>query len=175
MVEITFGPLVLRTAEGDLTEFSADVLVNAANNRLWMGGGVAGALKRKGGREIEKEAVSKGPIGIGEAVATGAGRLRARWVVHAAVMGMDFRTDRDKIYRAAVSAMRVSDSLGAASVAFPALGTGVGGFPFAEAAQVMASAVRDVSGEMKNVREVYFVLYGKEAYTAFEEALRTFQ
>ena len=81
--------------EGDITKLEVDAIANAANDRLWMGAGVAGAIKRAGGEEIEREAVAKGPIPVGEAVATGAGSLPARWVVHGAVMGQDLRTNRD--------------------------------------------------------------------------------
>src|SRR5213594_3069314 len=87
----------LRVVEGDITAVDADAIANAANNHLWMGAGVAGALKRAGGDEIEREAVAKGPIEIGEAVATGAGRLRAQYVIHGAVMGQDLRTDADLV------------------------------------------------------------------------------
>ena len=89
--------LKIEVYKGDITRLGFDALVNAANNRLWMGGRVAGALKWAGGEEIEAEAVKKGPIPIGESVSTGAGKLKARYVIHAAVMGQDLRTDAEKI------------------------------------------------------------------------------
>ncbi|MGH3031691.1 MAG: macro domain-containing protein, partial [Gaiellaceae bacterium] len=79
----------LEVVEGDITALDVDAIANAANDRLWMGAGVAGAIKRAGGEEIEREAVAKGPITVGEAVATGGGRLLARYVIHGAVMGQD--------------------------------------------------------------------------------------
>src|SRR5258708_10949274 len=115
--------------EGDITRIEADAIVNAANNALWMGAGVAGAIKRAGGEEIEREALLKGPIEIGDAVATGAGRLDARWVIHGAVMGQDLRTDADTIATTTRRCLEVADELGARSLALPAFGTGVGGVP----------------------------------------------
>ena len=96
-MEKKMGRLLIRLLQGDIAEAETDAIVNAANNQLWMGAGVAGAIKRKGGAEIEKEAVAKGPILVGEAVATGAGNLPARYVIHAAVMGQDLKTDEAKI------------------------------------------------------------------------------
>jgi uncharacterized protein (DUF433 family) len=84
--------------EGDITALEVDAIANAANNALWMGAGVAGAIKRAGGDEIEREAVAKGPIEVGEAVAAGAGRLAAKWVIHGAVMGQDLRTDAGELF-----------------------------------------------------------------------------
>ena len=92
-MEIMIGSAIISILQGDITAVEADAIVNAANNRLWMGGGVAGAIKRKGGKSIEDEAVRLGPIPIGEAVATTAGNLNAKYVIHAAGMGTDLRTD----------------------------------------------------------------------------------
>src|SRR3990170_7908766 len=96
----------IEVLRGDITKLELDALVNAANNRLWMGGGVAGALKRAGGPEIEAEAIKKGPIPIGEAVVTGAGKLKAKYVIHAAVMGQDLQTDATKIRQATVNSLK---------------------------------------------------------------------
>src|SRR4030067_1085337 len=92
------GKLRVFLSQGDITEMDCDAIVNAANNHLWMGAGVAGAIKRKGGEIIEEEAVKKGPMPVGEAVATTAGALKARYVIHAAGMGQDLTTDAGKIY-----------------------------------------------------------------------------
>src|SRR5436309_146901 len=134
--------LELEVAEGDITALDVDAIANAANNHLWMGAGVAGAIKRAGGDVIEQEAVSKGPIEVGDAVATGAGRLRARHVIHGAVMGQDLRTDAGLIERTTRRCLEVADELGCESVALPAFGTGVGGFPVDECALVMVGAAR---------------------------------
>jgi O-acetyl-ADP-ribose deacetylase (regulator of RNase III) len=164
----------IRLIQGDIAQQDVDAVVNAANNHLWMGAGVAGAIKRAGGREIEAEAVAKGPIPIGEAVATGAGRLKARHVIHAAVMGQDLRTDSDKIRRSTRATLRVADALGLKSVAFPALGTGVGGFSLEECARVMLDAVEAhaASGET-SLERVIFVLYDAPACEAFQRVWRS--
>lgn len=157
--------------KGDIAEVGADAIVNAANDHLWMGAGVAGALKRAGGDEIEREAMAKGPIAVGEAVATGAGRLPAKWVIHAAAMGQDLRTDADKIRRATASALRVADEIGARSIVFPALGTGVGGFPIDDCARVIVDAVRAHLDSGSRLERVTFVLRGDDAFRAFEHRL----
>src|SRR5438105_7599321 len=117
-------PVEPEVVEGDIASLEVDAVANAANDRLWMGAGVAGALKRAGGEEIEREAVAKGPIPLGSAVATGAGRLPVRWVVHGAVMGQDLRTDADLVRRTTRSCLELADELGARSLALPAFGTG---------------------------------------------------
>jgi len=157
--------------QGDITQLELDALVNAANNRLWMGGGVAGALKRAGGKEIEAEAVKKGPIPIGEAVVTGAGRLKARYIIHAAVMGQDLKTDAEKIRQATKNSLLRADELGIKSIAFPALGTGVGGFPLDECARIMIGEVRQHSAGTTGLERVVFALYNEPAYQAFKQEL----
>jgi O-acetyl-ADP-ribose deacetylase len=161
----------LEVIEGDITALDVDAIANAANNHLWMGAGVAGAIKRAGGEEIEREAVAKGPIGIGAAIATGAGRLRAKWVIHGAVMGQNLQTDADLVRRTTESCLRVADELGAESLALPAFGTGVGGFPLDECAPIMVEAVR--AYEPSSLQRVVFAVFGSEAETAFEDALGT--
>jgi O-acetyl-ADP-ribose deacetylase (regulator of RNase III) len=159
----------LEVADGDITQLEVDAIANAANDRLWMGAGVAGAIKRAGGEEIEREAVAKGPIPVGDAVATTAGRLTARWVIHGAVMGQDLRTDADKVARTTASCLRVADEIGARSVALPAFGTGVGGFPLDECARLMVAAAR--AHEPRTLERVVFAVFGDEARAAFERAL----
>ena len=155
--------------QGDIARLELDALVNAANNRLWMGGGVAGALKRAGGKEIEDEAVRKGPVPVGEAVVTGAGALRARYIIHAAVMGQDLETDAEKIRQATRNSLLRGEELGLKSVAFPALGTGVGGFSLDDCARIMIDEVRRFPA--KKLERVVFVLYDGPAYRAFEREL----
>lgn len=159
----------LAVVEGDIAALAVDAVANAANDHLWMGAGVAGALKRAGGDEIECEAVAQGPIAVGDAVVTGAGRLPARWVVHAAVMGQDLRTSADAIRRGTRRTLELADELGAESVALPAFGTGVGGFSLEECARIMVEEAR--AFEPASVRRVVFAVYGTEAETAFRSAL----
>ena len=147
--------------EGDITALAVDAIANAANDHLWMGAGVAGAIKRAGGDEIEREAVAKGPIPVGTAVATGAGRLAAIYVVHGAVMGQDLRTSADLIEETTRSCLAVADELGCESLALPAFGTGVGGFPLDECARIMVAAARGY--EATTLRRVVFAVFGAEA------------
>jgi O-acetyl-ADP-ribose deacetylase (regulator of RNase III) len=156
----------LEVVEGDITALAVDAIANAANDRLWMGAGVAGAIKRVGGKEIEDEATAQGPIPLGDAVATGAGRLDAKWVVHGAVMGQDLKTNADLVAKTTQSCMRVADELGAESLALPAFGTGVGGFPLDECARIMVAEVRSFEGE--NLERVVFAVYGRQAADAFK-------
>jgi O-acetyl-ADP-ribose deacetylase (regulator of RNase III) len=163
-------PLIeLELVDGDIVALAVDAVANAANDHLWMGAGVAGALKRAGGDEIEREAVAKGPIRVGDAVATGAGRLQARWVIHGAVMGQDLRTSAELVEQATRSVLRVAEELGAESLALPAFGTGVGGFPLDECARLMVGEVR--AHEPRTLRRVVFAVFGEEARRAFASAL----
>ena len=162
-------PLEPSVVEGDIARLDVDAIANAANDRLRMGSGVAGAIMRAGGEEIEREAVAKGPIPLGDAVATGAGRLPARYVIHGAVMGQDLRTSAELVRRATESCLEVADELGLGSLALPAFGTGVGGFPLAECARVMIDAVR--GHEPRTLERVVLCVFGPEAERAFSEAL----
>ena len=161
----------IRLTQGDIAAVAADAVVNAANDHLWMGSGVAGALKRAGGDEIEREAMSQGPIPVGAAIVTGAGRLRARYVIHAAAMGQDLLTDARKIREATDSAMQRAEELGLASIAFPALGTGVGGFPIEACARVMLDAVHARLDRGSAITDVIFVLRSPDALSTFEAVL----
>ena len=159
----------LEVVEGDIAALEVDAIANAANSELSMGAGVAGALKRAGGGEIEREAVAKGPIETGEAVATSAGRLPARYVVHGAVMGPDLETDADLVRRTTRRCLEVADELGCESVALPAFGTGVGRFPLHECARIMVDVVREF--QPRSLGRVVLAVFGEEARRAFEEAL----
>jgi O-acetyl-ADP-ribose deacetylase (regulator of RNase III) len=134
-----------------------------------MGAGVARAIKRSGGEEIEREAVAKGPIEIGDAVATGAGSLKARHVIHGAVMGQDLRTSGDLIERTTRRCLEVAEELGCRSLALPAFGTGVGGFPLDECARIMVGAATEY--EPVTLERVVFAVFGDEARRAFDTAL----
>ena len=154
----------IRVVQGDITDVDADAIVNAANNHLWMGAGVAGAIKRKGGKEIEDEAMKQAPIPIGEAVVTSAGKLKAKYVIHAAVMGQDLTTNEDYIKDATLNSLKRVEELKIESVAFPAFGTGVGGFPVDRCARIMIDQVKDFSRNTKFLKEVLFVLFDKKSY-----------
>jgi O-acetyl-ADP-ribose deacetylase (regulator of RNase III) len=158
----------LEVRDGDIAAVEVDAVANAANDRLWMGAGVAGALKRAGGDEIERDAVALGPIPLGSAVATSAGSLPARWVIHGAVMGQDLRTDADLVRRTTRSCLQLADELGCRSLALPAFGTGVGGFGLAECARIMVAEAR--SFEPQTLERVIFAVFGGEAYDVFVTA-----
>lgn len=160
----------IKIIQADIAELKIGAIVNAANNKLVMGGGVAGAIKRRGGDIIEEEAVRKGPIKIGDAIATSAGSLSAKYVIHAATMGMDFKTDETKIRDSCRNALRLAEGLKVDSVAFPALGCGVGGFGLVGAAKIMSQEVLKHLRESKsNLKEIIFCLYDKEAYNVFNK------
>jgi O-acetyl-ADP-ribose deacetylase len=159
----------LEVVEGDITELDVDAVANAANNELWMGAGVAGAIKRAGGAEIEQEAVAQAPIAVGQAVATGAGNLRAKYVVHAAVMGQDLKTSAELISQATRRTLEVADGLGAHSLAVPAFGTGVGGFSIERCAELMVTEAR--AFEPVNLERVVFAVFGSDAEHAFRAAV----
>jgi O-acetyl-ADP-ribose deacetylase len=159
----------IQVVEGDIAAVEADAIANAANDHLWMGAGVAGALKRAGGEQIERDAIARGPIERGTAVATGAGRLAARYVIHGAVMGQDLRTDAELVRRTTRSCLRLADELGCRSLALPAFGTGVGGFPLEDCARAMVAEVNRYEPDC--LRRVIFAVFGADARLAFEHAL----
>ena len=162
----------IKIIKGDITELKVDAIVNAANNKLVMGGGVAGAIKRKGGQIIEDEAVKKAPIKIGEAVATSAGNLPSKYVIHAATMDMSFKTDEIKIRDSARNSLKAAQELKISSIAFPALGCGTGGFSMLASAKIMAQEVLKLLREQETgLKEIIFCLYDQEAYDAFNKGV----
>jgi O-acetyl-ADP-ribose deacetylase (regulator of RNase III)/ADP-ribose pyrophosphatase YjhB (NUDIX family) len=165
----------IKVIQGDITELKVDAIVNAANNKLVMGGGVAGAIRKKGGKIIEDEAVKKGPIEIGQAIATQAGNLKAKYVIHAATMGLDFKTDETKIRDSCFNALRVADELNLKSIAFPASGCGVGGFPYLASAKIMSQEVLKYLRQGKaSLKEIIFCLYDQEAFEVFNKGVITY-
>jgi len=148
--------------EGDISTFEGDAVVNAANNHLRMGTGVAGALLRRGGGVIQEECDEllrrEGPIEVGGAAITGAGHLKVRHVIHAAAMG-DLPVSSESIRNATRSALKVAEENGIRSIAFPILGAGVGGFPFTEAARIMVEEVRSFLASAPDIESVVFYGY----------------
>ena len=156
---------------GDICELEVDAIVNPANPTLWMSTGVGQALKAKAGDEIELAAVRQQPVAVGDAVVTGAGRLAARLVIHAVSIDRDRRTSGAAIERALRNVFARVREHDVTSLALPALGTGVGGFPLDEAARVAVATVRDELRATPGVATVTFALRGGTAYAAFERAL----
>ena len=163
----------IKVLQADITGLEVEAIVNAANNKLVMGGGVAGSIKKKGGRVIEQEAVAKGPINIGEALYTQAGSLPSKFVIHAATMGMDFATDEVKIRQSCASSLGEAQKLKVKSLALPALGCGVGGFPYLACAKIMAQEIFKHLRETpsSSLQQIIFCLYNKEAYKVFNETV----
>jgi len=158
----------LEVMAADVTALEVDAIANAANTQLRHGGGVAGAISRAGGPEVQRESDARAPIGLGEAVETSAGEMPAKWVIHAATMELGGPTSAEIIERATQSTLAKAEELGARSLALVAFGTGVGGFPVDEAARIMVGAAREHSGELERI---VFAVHGDEAERAFREAL----
>jgi O-acetyl-ADP-ribose deacetylase (regulator of RNase III) len=156
---------------GDICDLEVDAIVNAANLSLWMATGVGGAIKRAGGDSIEFAAVRQAPVPLGGAIVTPAGLLAAKAVIHAVSLDRERRTSAPVIAQAVRSAMARAREIGSRSVAFPALGTGVGGFPLDEAARITVETVRDELGHSPTIEHVIFALRGSIAYEAFRVAL----
>jgi O-acetyl-ADP-ribose deacetylase (regulator of RNase III) len=170
LIAFSLPPATLEIAEGDIAHQPTAAVVNAANNELWMGAGVAGAIKAAGGDEIEADAMAQGPVALGECVVTTFGRLPwPRFVIHAVVMGQDLQTSGVLIETAARNALRIAEELTIPSIAFPALGTGVGGFPIGSCAKIMIEGVRGHVTPDTSLRLVRFVLFGRAAYERFAE------
>jgi O-acetyl-ADP-ribose deacetylase len=158
----------LKVIAADVTKLDVDAIANAANTELKHGGGVAGAISRAGGPEVQRESDEKAPIGLGEAVETTAGEMPARYVIHAATMELGGPTSAEIIERATRSTLAKAEELGCRSLALVAFGTGVGGFPLEEAARLMVGAAREHQGELGHVA---FAVRGEEAESAFRAAL----
>ena len=161
----------IEVQQADITKLEVDAIANAANTDLKHGGGVAGAIVRAGGWIVQDESDELAPIGLGEAVATSAGEMPARWVIHAATMRLGGPTSAGIIRAATASTLAKADELGAKSLALVAFGTGVGGFPVDEAARIEVEEVRRHLNEGGSLERVVFAVFGEDARRAFEGAL----
>ena len=155
--------------QGDITEMDTDAIVNAANNDLLLGAGVAGAIARKGGESIQKECSEIGSIPIGYAAITGGGKLKARYVIHAASMGLSGeRTTAKSLRTSTAHSLRLAADRKLQSIAFPAVGTGVSGFPVEECAEIMLrEAAEHLEGET-SLETIYFVLFDERTRDTFQ-------
>ena len=161
----------IEVVEADITGLEVDAIANAANTDLRHGGGVAAAIAKAGGPEVQRESDRRAPIGLGEAVETTAGDMPAQWVIHAATMELGGPTSAEIIGRATASTLRKADELGAGSLALVAFGTGVGNFPLDEAARIEVDEVRRHFDAGGGVERVVFAVRGDEAREAFERAV----
>lgn len=155
---------------GNIVEQTADAIVNAANNDLQLGAGVAGAIRRSGGPSIQDECDAHGPIRVGEAAITGAGNLKARFVIHAASMSLGGRTTKSTLKSSMDDVFRLCREENLKTVAIPAVGTGIAGFPIDECARVMAESLNQALSVGWQPQEVRFVLFDEGAKSAFEAA-----
>jgi O-acetyl-ADP-ribose deacetylase len=157
---------------GDIVEQVVDAIVNAANNDLQLGGGVAGAIHRAAGPSVQDECDAHGPVSVGEAAITGAGRLRARYVIHAASMSLGGRTTRPSLKSSMDHTFRLARQYEVDTIAVPAVGAGIAGFPIDECARVMAESLSHALSEGWQPAEVRFVLFGEDSKRPFEAAFR---
>lgn len=167
------GAVEVKILQGDLTTEDADAIVNAANNDLQLGGGVAGAIARRGGPRIQEECDRIGSIAVGDAAITGGGQLRARYVIHAASMRLGGRTTAQALRTSTRRSLELASQRGLRSIAFPAVGTGIAHFPMDQCAAIMIDEVVSHAARPGSILEVRFVLYGDDALRAFEKEART--
>ncbi|MGQ4892760.1 MAG: macro domain-containing protein [Candidatus Njordarchaeia archaeon] len=163
--------IIIDVIKGDITEVESDAIVNPANSLLVMGGGVAGAIKRKGGIEIEKEAVKKAPIPVGEAIATGGYKLKAKYVIHAPTMERPaMRTSKEKARKAALAALKLANDMNLKLIALPGMGTGVGGVSATEGANAIKDAIEQFINETSNIalQKIFLVAFDDELYREFK-------
>lgn len=166
-----FNGRIIEIVQGDITDLDTDAIVNPANQHLQMGGGVAGAIRKKGGSEIQEECARIGRIEVGQAAITGAGRLKARHVIHAVGPRMGEGDEDVKLRAATLASLKVADRNSLASIAFPAVSTGIFGYPLERCAVVMLTATRDYLMGKTGIAKVVFCLYDSLARETFERAL----
>ena len=159
--------LTVEILQGDLTQQDVDAIVNAANNDLELGGGVAGAIARAGGPTIQAECRTIGPIEVGDAAITRAGRLKARFVIHAASMRLGGRTSADSLGKSTRRSLEIARDRGLTSIAFPAVGTGIAHFPMDQCARILVEEVAAHGRGPTSLTQVRFVLFGQDAEEAF--------
>ena len=158
--------------EGDLTEMDTDAIVNAANNDLQHMGGVAGAICRKGGAIIQEESDAIGSIPVGGAAVTSGGNLKARYVIHAASMQLGGKTTAQALRSATAHSLRIASQMGVKTIAFPAVGTGIAGFPMQDCAEIMLAEAAAHLKRDNTVQKVYFVLADSDALETFQKTLQ---
>jgi len=172
--EYSYKDVKIIVERGDITELEVDAIVNAANSMLIMGGGVAGAILRTGGRQIQEEALEYAPVLVGKAVATKAGKLKAKYVIHAPTMKRPaMRIDKENVQLATKGALECAEKLKIGSVAFPGMGTGVGGLEPKEAAQVMIKEIKRYVDKGTTMKQIILIGFTEDLTQAFQSALKT--
>jgi O-acetyl-ADP-ribose deacetylase (regulator of RNase III) len=171
-MKIKVGKSTLELVEGDITEMQTDAIVNAANDRLIMGGGVAGAIKRKGGPQIQAECNKIGGTYVGGAVITSKENLKARYVIHAVGPRMGEGNEDEKLKNATLNSLKLADENNIKSIAFPAISAGIFGFPIDRCAKIMLQTAIDYLKGQTHLEKVVFCLFGQDAYDVFENQLK---
>ena len=172
MRELRVKNSIIRLVQGDITDLDTDVIVNAANAQLIMGGGVAGAIRRKGGPKIQEECNKIGGTHVGGAIITTGGNLKAKHVIHAVGPRMGEGNENEKLKNATLNSLKLMDKYGLKTIAFPAISTGIFGFPIDRCAKIMISTVKDYLNGDTNIKEVIFCLYTKSDFEVFEKELK---
>lgn len=168
----TINSATIEIIEGDITLLDCDAIVNAANDRLILGGGVAGAIARRGGPSIQQECDRIGGTFVGGAVITGGGKLKARHVIHAVGPRMGEGDEDEKLRNATINSLKAADENGLRSIAFPAISTGIFGFPLNRCAEIMIKTTVAYLEQGSGIKEVVFCLYGEEALELFKQRLQ---
>lgn len=171
MNQITIKDSIIRLEQGDITELGVDAIVNAANAQLKLGSGVAGAIRRKGGPKIQKECYEIGGTFVGGAVITSGGNLKAKYVIHAVGPRMGEGEEDQKLKNATLNSLKLMDKHNLHTIAFPAISTGVFGYPIEKCANIMISTTKDYLKKETHVKEVIFCLYTSSDYEIFEKEL----
>jgi len=171
-LEYSYRNVKIFVMTGDITKLEVEAIVNPANSMLIMGGGVAGAIERVGGKEIEDEALKFGPVPLGKAIATNAGRLKAKYVIHAPTMEKPaMQTTTDNVKLTMKGALNCAERLRIRSIAFPGMGTGVGGLSLEEASRVMVTQIKERVDLGTSLKEIVLVGFSDELALAFKNAI----
>jgi O-acetyl-ADP-ribose deacetylase (regulator of RNase III) len=170
-MKVNINNHVLELLDGDLTEMDTDAVVNAANAQLILGGGVAGAIKRKGGPEIQAECNKIGGTFVGGAVITTGGNLKAKHVIHAVGPRMGEGNEDQKLKNATLNSLKVADENNLKSISFPAISTGIFGFPIGRCAEIMLTTTIDYLKGQTGLEKVVFCLFGRDSYEVFANQL----
>lgn len=171
MKELTVNGKRIKLLEGNIALMDVDAVVNAANKSLILGGGVAGAIRNFGGPTIQEECNKIGPIEVGEAVITGGGNLKAKYVIHAVGPVYGEEDDEKKLANATLSSLRIANKRIMKNIAFPAISTGIFLFPIQRCSEIMLGVAMEFLQNHDFPKEIIFCLYGKEAYSVFENTL----
>jgi len=171
-MEIKVNNSTLKLIDGDITEMDSDAIVNAANAKLILGGGLAGAIREKGGPEIQQECSKIGRTSVGKAVITSGGNLKAKYVIHAVGPQMGEGNEDEKLKNATLNSLKVAELNNLESIALPAISTGIFGFPIKRCAEIMLQTTINYLKNNTSLKEVVFCLFGSESYNVFENQLK---